>query len=137
MNEVERYFARLHERVAEAVDVPFEKVPGCESTDAHCHENVDGCVATHPSLTAVRGWLMEGPDELGTYRVIAHSVLSEGDRLFDITAIDPVSARPKFLRHEGTEKQFQAMKDGRSWLYYPPLRASFDPVSDECDGPQD
>jgi hypothetical protein len=80
---------------------------------------------------------MEGPNKLESYRVIAHSVLDDAGRLFDITEIDSADTRPKFLRHVGTEDEFNAMKSGRAWLYYPPLPANFDPVSDEFDGPEE
>jgi hypothetical protein len=136
MSEIESYFAVLYARIGDAVEVPFERrsTPEWEPSLAECHKNAGYWAALHPYLQVVRGWFVEGPYDFGSYRLIAHSVLDDGGRLFDITPIDPNSARPKFLRHIGTTEVFDAMQPRWSWLFYPPVLANFAPVGDEVDG---
>lgn len=119
------YFQQLFERVNSAVKVPFRKVllNQGEPRLNDCHGNVDCWIKTHPETKAVRGWLFWPPDATGHYRFMAHSVLDENGELIDITPIDPNTPPDGlvFLRHEGTEEAFSAMKTACSEVVYPPL----------------
>jgi hypothetical protein len=88
-----------------------------------CHGNVDRWIESHPGTKVVRGWLFWPPDAAGRYRFIAHSVVDENGDLVDITPIDPNTLRQglRFLRHEGTEKDFESMKIVCSEVLYPPM----------------
>jgi hypothetical protein len=117
------YFRKLIERESEAVKVPFRAVMcdegGRKKND--CHNNVDYWVTNHPGVSAVRGWLFSGPGEDGRYNIMAHSVVDEADALVDITPIDESTPREglRFLQHDGSEEEFNAMKVPFSQIFYP------------------
>jgi hypothetical protein len=114
--EVESYFASLSSRIGEAVEMPFEGTPGFEPRATYCHDNANDWAARDANRKAVRGWyiLLLGS---GSYMFIAHSVIEEAGRLYDITPSDP---RPtKFLTHEGTQDEFDALKIEWSGNPYP------------------
>jgi len=118
--EIESYFASIYAQIGDAVDIPFERVPGeWQPSIASCHANADYWAALHPTLKSVRGWFVEGPNDPFGYRFIAHSVLDDRGRWFDITPIDPSCIRPKFLAHEGTKETFDAMQPAFSSADYP------------------
>lgn len=52
---------------------------------------------------------------------MAHSVIEENSRLVDITPIDPNTPREAlvFLRHPGTEADFDLMKTDCAGVLYP------------------
>lgn len=118
------YFCQLNERVPQAVKVPFCKaqLDGWEPAPGKCHENVDHWVRHHPECAGVRGWIFWPRDESGRCRFMAHSVVEENGKLLDITPIDPNTPRETlvFLRHLGTEEEFNLMKTDCAAIVYPP-----------------
>jgi hypothetical protein len=119
------YFQRLIERLSLAAKVPFREVQldGWEAKMNDCHGNVDFWVQHHPETKPVRGWLFWSANEAGQYLFMAHSVLEESGQLTDITPLDRNTPRDGllFLKHEGTEQDFSAMKTRCSQVLYPPL----------------
>ncbi len=100
------YFKALCKTSSNGVLVPYRAVcfRNGKPTGSHCHSNVDTWVEENPQCKPVRGWLVSGGI------LDAHSVVESADGvLFDIT---PLSAcrRPRFLRHPGTESEFQALR---------------------------
>ena len=107
--KIEGHFTSLLARIGEAVEVPFEPIFGdWQPRLAERHANTDKWVAQNPTLKAVREWLRWGEDEHGTCLLIAHSVIDDGGKLFDITPIHPNTPRPKFLIDHGTKEAFDA-----------------------------
>jgi hypothetical protein len=88
-----------------------------------CHENVNHWIRRNPECTAVRGWIFWPPDETGCCRFMAHSVVEEKDNLIDITPIELDTPREMlvFLRHLGTEEEFEPMKTACAEVVYPPI----------------
>lgn len=119
--ELMNYFASLHSRLSEAEDVHFRKVSiaDWEPKLADCHNNVDRWNAGYERRRRVRGWLTWGNDAYGSCHLIAHSVVEDDGALYDITALDPHTPRPKFLRHLGDKETFDAMQPDWSWTTYP------------------
>jgi hypothetical protein len=119
------YFEELHKRVGSAEAVQFRPVPldGGEPKLNKCHDNVDWWVKGRPDTTAVRGWLFWAqPNEVGQYIFMAHSVVEENGKLFDITPIGEKERKGLvFLRHRGTEEDFEPMKKAYAQVFYPPL----------------
>ncbi len=50
---------------------------------------------------------------------IAHSIVREGDDLYDITPLNPPDLRPQFLSHEGTQAEFDELKITWTGKFYP------------------
>jgi hypothetical protein len=119
------YFARLVERIDEAVKVPFRQVhhDGWEPKPNDCHGNVDWWTARHDDCKAIRGWLFWPSDAASRWRFMAHSVIERRDALVDITPIDEHTPRDEllFLKHPGTEEEFEGMKIPCSEYVYPPI----------------
>ena len=95
--------ARLSSAVSDAHLVePMASGPGDpEPQPSKCHENAAAYVERHPDCRVTRGWLISG----GVFD--AHSVVEFGDgRLADPT---PLSVRPPFLRHPGSDREFAAI----------------------------
>jgi hypothetical protein len=125
-NDYSEYFRELHDRASTAVKVPFRAVTlaGWQPKLNDCHGNAKFWVENKPATTVVRGWLFwRQPNEASQYVFMAHSVLDESGQLVDITPLDPNTPRDGlvFLRHLGTEADFQAMKIACSQVFYPPL----------------
>jgi len=124
-DEYNAYFQRLLGCVSLAAKVPFREVrlDGWEPKMNDCHGNVDFWVQHHPETKPVRGWLFWSANEAGQHLFMAHSVLDENSQLADITPLDPNTPRGGllFLKHEGTEQEFSAMKTACSQVLYPPL----------------
>jgi hypothetical protein len=118
---VERYFESLSLRTAGAVLVPQISVSigDWRPKPSDCHANVDRWVAQDQNRKAVRGWIVNGPDEIGSCLFIAHSVVQDGTALLDITPQNPDTPPLRFLRHEGTTEEFDIMRKGRASLFYP------------------
>ena len=92
----------------------------------------------YPEAKAVRGWLFWGPGVDGRYNIMAHSVVDEAGVLVDITPIDENTPREglRFLRHVGTEEEFNVLKEPFSQFFYPFMsveewRESQQPVQEE------
>jgi hypothetical protein len=119
------YFEELHKRVDSAVKVRFRAVElnGKEPRLNGCHDNVNSWVENHPGTKIVRGWLFWPPNEAGQYTFMAHSVVEENGQLIDITPFDRNTPRGGlvFLKHEGTEEDFEPMKTVCSKVLYPPM----------------
>ncbi len=119
----DRYFRELLERESEATKVPYRSVAAHEWNPEKndCHHNVDYWVTRHSELRAVSGWLFWGPGGDGRYNLMAHSVVDEAGALVDITPIDENTPRQalRFLRHQGSEEEFAAMKVTCSQVFYP------------------
>ena len=124
-SDFREYFRQLYQRLNEAVNVPFRRVhlDGWKPSPNKCHGNVDHWVKHRPESKAVRGWIFWPPDETGRCRLMAHSVIQEKSELFDITPIDRNTPREAlvFLRHLGTEGEFEPMKTACSEVVYPPV----------------
>jgi hypothetical protein len=119
------YFRRLYERVNTAAKVPYREV-GLEDWQPElnkCHDNVDFWIEHHGNDLAVRGWIFWLPDETGRCTFRAHSIVQENGTLVDITPIDSNTPRDGllFLRHLGTEEDFEPMKTVCSEVLYPPM----------------
>jgi hypothetical protein len=119
------YFRRLYERLPEAVRIPSRQVhlDDWKPAPNKCHENVNHWVRLNPECAAVRGWIFWLPHETERCRFIAHSVAEEQGDLIDIAPIRPGSPREMllFLRHLGTEEEFQSMKTDCADFVYPPI----------------
>jgi hypothetical protein len=118
------YFDQLLKHVDSAVSVPSHpaRLDGRELQRNKCHDNVDSWVQQHPERKAVRGWLFWPANEAGRYRFMAHSVVEENGELFDITPIDENERKGLvFLKHLGTEADFEPMKTVCSDVLYPPI----------------
>jgi hypothetical protein len=130
--KIENNFASVFARVSEAVDVPFVKVSGeWQPKQSCCHANADYWATLHPNVRTVRGWFLNGPNEMGGCLFIAHSVLDKDGNLFDIT---PPAPNPpmKFLRHKGSKEAFDAIQPEFSSADYPfILEMDNQPVEDE------
>ena len=50
---------------------------------------------------------------------IAHSIVQEGEKLYDITPLNLRDLRPQFLRHEGTQAEFDEFKIAWTGKFYP------------------
>jgi hypothetical protein len=139
--EIQSYFDELYSRIGEGEHVPFEAVslPGWEPPLAECHKNVDHWVdyrnaqPQRRKLKAVRGWLTWGVDAFGYCNLIAHSVVDEDGKLYDITPIAPDTPPLLFLRHVGTKKSFDEMQPEWSQTSYPLITS----LSDEAAGIRD
>lgn len=81
---------------------PLTSGPGDpDPQPSKCHENAAAYVERHPECRVIRGWLVSG----GVFD--AHSVIELGDGcLADPT---PLSIRPPFLRHPGSDDEFAAI----------------------------
>jgi hypothetical protein len=119
----ETYFRELLERESEAVKVPFKAIrrDEWEPKKNDCHNNVDYWVMHHTEVRAVRGWVFWGPGADCRYNIMAHSVIDDAGLLVDITPIDESTPREglRFLRHIGTEEEFNALKVPFSQFFYP------------------
>lgn len=117
------YFSGLMERESDAERVPFREVSRGDWSPKKndCHNNVDYWVMHYPEVKAVRGWLFWGPGADGRYHIMAHSVADELGVLVDITPIDENTPRDglQFLRHLGTEDEFNVLKVPFSQCFYP------------------
>lgn len=125
MSDCSEYFESLIERMDSATRVPFREVGSDDGQPKlnDCHGNVESWAARHPAVHVVRGWLFWPPNDAGQYMFMAHSVIEENGQLFDITPIGPNTPREGllFLRHTGTEEEFEAMKMACSQMFYPPM----------------
>lgn len=128
------YFARLVQSISGARNVPFREVQldGWRPQLSDCHRNVDYWVAQYPASTAARGWLFWPLNECGQRIFMAHSVVDEAGQLFDITPIDRNTPRDTllFIRHPGTEAEFNGMKIVCSQVLHPPLQWDMEPPVD-------
>lgn len=120
------YFDQLAKLIDCAQHVPFRKVElgGWQPRLNECHANVDYWVSQNPSSLAVRGWLFWRPGNSEQYMFMAHSIAEESEDLVDITPLDSNTLRSGllFLRHTGSEDEFNAMKPLCSQVFYrPPL----------------
>ena len=118
------YFKKLADRASQASKVPFRQVAlACwEMQKNDCHRNVERWVQAHPESRAVRGWLF-WPPQGGRYDFMAHSVIETNGDLEDITPMDKNTPLESllFLKHEGEESDFLAMKETCSRVTYPPF----------------
>jgi hypothetical protein len=112
--------ASVVSRRGEAVFVPFCKVgmrgaPGeadWEPQPKHYHANVAAWVSRCPQHKHIRGYgIFDLRLLYGVWQVHAHSVVElEDGRLIDITP-SGVSQLYPFVRHLGTDEEFEAMAD--------------------------
>ena len=128
--DTDGYFAQLYQHLNEAKPVPVVSVAidDWKPIPRFCHENVDRYTEHQPSRSAVRGWVIDGTDGCEGYLLIAHSVVEENNKLYDITPQDgetPGPPNPRwFIQHPGTKETFDAWarqpKYSSHWVY-PPL----------------
>lgn len=133
---IESYFAQLNARRTDAVRVPFKaiKIEDWEPLPNKCHDNVDRWVAENLAYGVVRGWLIGATGGDGSTMYIAHSVVQEGEELYDITPLNPPDLSPQFLKHEGTQAEFDELKitwTGRFYPFYTELSLEFSETPDE------
>src|SRR5260221_12129434 len=114
--------ARLYERRGEAGDVKRAEctIGDWKPQPASCHANVDLWLRHNPQHRSVRGWWYCDYALVGTAEFFAHSVIAnENGELFDITPTTPEEALAKligyiperrFIRHDGTEDSFKAIR---------------------------
>jgi len=116
--EIESYFASLHSRYDEAIPVPFEAASANDwmPTPALCHDNVNDWAERNPHLKVVRGWYAEMLFG-GGCRYVSHSVIERDGVLFDITPTE--CSRPPFIRHVGTQEEFDGLKMAWTGVIYP------------------
>lgn len=118
------YFRQLYDRLGTALKVPFREVSFGEWKPApnKCHDNVDYWVRHHPGCRAVRGWIFWPAGGEGRNRFLAHSMVEDEGDLFDITPMDR-NARESllFLRHFGSDAEFDPMKTDCAHVLYPPF----------------
>jgi hypothetical protein len=117
------YFSELLERESDAERVPFRAVRRGDwlPKKNDCHNNADYWAIHYPEIKAVRGWLFWGPGDDDRYNIMAHSVVDEAGVLVDITPIDESTPREglRFLRHIGTDEEFDLLKGPFSQCFYP------------------
>ena len=127
---IDKYFAELYLRLKEAKPVPVISVAigDWRPVPRFCHENVDRYTEHQPGRSAVRGWVIGGTDGCEGYLLVAHSVVEEDNKLYDITPQDgepsgPLSPR-WFIRHPGTKETFDTWarqpRYSSHWIH-PPL----------------
>ena len=118
---IESYFAQLNARRMDAVHIQFKavKIEDWEPLPNRCHDNVDRWVAESLTRGAVRGWLIGATGGDGSTMYIAHSVVREGEELYDITPLNPPDLFPRFLKHNGTQAEFDDLKITWTGLFYP------------------
>lgn len=92
-----------------------------------CHWNAERFAKENPGHSVVRGWLVDTFNgESGLF--VAHSILADtGGGFFDITPM-PARSEPRFLHHDGSEEQFQALRVTYAQVPWPPLRLSPEPT---------
>jgi hypothetical protein len=79
----------------------------------HCHANVDIWVHRSPAHKRAKGFVLIGP-EFGVWRVLAHSLVElEDGTLIDITPQSVSEYRFPFVRHIGTDKEFEEFENQR------------------------
>lgn len=129
--ELRPYFVSLCMRVEASDCIPVEVVSVCHEGWApkatKCHQNVNRWVSLASGRTAVPGWVITGTDTVGGYWFVAHSVVEEDDRLYDITPADrfpndsPQDEAPRsFLKHQGTIAAFFEMLPACDQVYFNP-----------------
>jgi hypothetical protein len=67
---------------------------------------------------------------------IAHSVVQEGEELYDITPLNPSDLSPQFLKHKGTQAEFDELNitwTGRFYPFYIELRYESSETPDESE----
>jgi hypothetical protein len=118
---IESYFAELNAQRMNAPRVQFKavKIEDWEPLPNRCHDNVDRWVAENPTRGAVRGWLIGATGGDGSTMYIAHSVVQEGDELYDITPLNPPDLSAQFLKHKGTQAEFDVLKIAWTGRFYP------------------
>jgi len=135
---VESYFARLNERLGDAEHFPFKRVRigDWEPLQNRCHDNVDRWVIENQGCEAVRGWLIGASSGDGGKMYIAHSIVREGGDSYDITPLNPPDLRLQFLRHEGTQMEFDELKitwTGKFYPFYTDLLHESGEIRDEAE----
>jgi hypothetical protein len=102
----------LHNRRAEACDVPFVLFAGAKPND--CHENARKYAAEHQGCTLIEGWLIE--QFVGWNYFNAHTVIE----LPDGSWIDPtpMDGQHPFMRHLGNEEDFQEQRRNRPQVQF-------------------
>lgn len=119
------YFRSLYARLSDAKPVVFQKVESSNwnPEQSKCHSNIDFWVEQDSRRLAVRGWLTWGANEAGRCKFMAHSVFEEGGKMYDITPIDANTPREglMFLRHIGTDEEFDYLKKCCADTTYPPV----------------
>jgi hypothetical protein len=106
----------LYARRPEAVVVPYEAKPMASGLPAEqdCHINAGRWVLEHPDHKVVRGWMVFDYNQISeglhpVCRFTAHSVVETPDgRLIDLTP-SRASQRYPFLRHPGSEDEFNTI----------------------------
>jgi hypothetical protein len=88
--------------------------------EAHaCHFNVETWIKANPRHRRVRGFLLQGP-LLNFWRVMAHSLIEvEDGSLIEITP-QPDNQLHPFVRHIGTEGEFEEFADRTRLIVRPP-----------------
>jgi len=120
-SEIERYFDALVRRPRIRLQpraVLFQD--GTCPRPNECHQNVDRWMAEKVGYVAVRGWAISavGGDYPGAPLCLeAHSVVRSraGTRFLDITLKQAVA----FLRHVGTDSEFELMRTDRAQVWWP------------------
>ena len=119
---IESYFVALHSRRHTAVPMHHRTV----ATDtwkpepSQCHANVDYWADLNSALRAVRGWMIVSENQTGRCHFEAHSVVGDGNMLFDITLADDAACTGiRFLPHIGTEEEFRAVEESHRQVDYP------------------
>jgi hypothetical protein len=114
LNELAKsLYARRHE----AVVVPYEAktIVSGPPIERDCHRNTDRWVMERADHKAVRGWMVfdfnrTSEGLLPNCRFTAHSVVETPDgKLFDLTPAPHASKRYPFLRHQGSNGEFEAI----------------------------
>jgi hypothetical protein len=125
LGDLEPYFDRLDERVcAEGEEVPFNPnacIGDWKPAVGGCHRNADRWATIYRENAAVRGWGTWGRDAGSERKFFAHSVVSEGATLIDITPLGNEVDRGGmiFLRHVGTEAEYFEIEKRCCFCFYP------------------
>lgn len=117
------YFDALWARKDDAREIERRAVrfgDGAIPEVAECHRNVDRWVSENPDHRAAAGWVIVSVFGDHLY-LVAHSVVQDAKgALFDITLTAEDQPAP-FLRHEGSDASFTALRRGRAIFCWPPL----------------
>jgi hypothetical protein len=109
--EPKEYFAALHARRHGALPIRHRdvSVPGWSPQQNKCHDNVDFWVKLNPHLRPVRGWMVLSEDASGHCLYEAHSIIEDNGELYDISIPGLLCHGIRFLKHSGSEEDFQAI----------------------------
>lgn len=121
---MEEYFANLWERWrrGEAQRMRYEHWPTAQRS--RCHENVDAYVRERPGCKAIRGAWVQPIGDADGCMFHAHSLVELPDgEWMDITPLADESQRASlvFLKHRGTEEQFQFFRTRFPQVIWPPM----------------